>query len=253
MNKNLEAIKKLLATMSHKMTSEELSVALGSALILLAKELKRLNDLKGEDGKTPTEKELRDMILPLIPPSVKGDDGKDYVLTLKDKKEIAASIKVPVAEKIIERTETVKEQPIITEIVKEVAIPEKAEIIRDKLESLKDDERLDKSAIKGLEEGIAELRGLIAAVPRGGRALGMRKVPIIKRYSLTSQVNGSARSFTVPNDTVEILGIWGTQHPITFDTADWTFVGNTITLANTVSTPQAGQTLHAIIETLFYG
>jgi len=51
----------------------------------------------------------------------KGDKGDDYVLTSEDKKEIASLIKVPVVEKVIERTEVVKEQPIVTkEIVKEV-------------------------------------------------------------------------------------------------------------------------------------
>ena len=50
-----------------------------------------------------------------------GRDGEDYVLTEQDKKEIASSIKVPVVEKVIEKREIVKEQPIIkTEVVKEI-------------------------------------------------------------------------------------------------------------------------------------
>lgn len=51
----------------------------------------------------------------------KGDKGDNYILTKEDKKEIASSIKVPIVEKIIEKTEIVKEQPIIkNEIVKEI-------------------------------------------------------------------------------------------------------------------------------------
>ncbi len=85
----------------------------------------------------------------------KGDPGKDYILTQQDKEEIALlaskEIVVPVVEKVIEKTEVIKEQPIITEIVKEVALTDKPEIIRNKLEILQGDERLDKKSIKGLE------------------------------------------------------------------------------------------------------
>jgi len=50
-----------------------------------------------------------------------GKDGEDYILTDEDKKEIASSITVPIVEKVIERREVIKEQPIIkTEVVKEV-------------------------------------------------------------------------------------------------------------------------------------
>ena len=58
--------------------------------------------------------------------------------------------------------------PQITEIIKEVAVKDTPEEIRDKLETLKDDTRLDKSAIKGLEDEIKKLREEIASIPRGG-------------------------------------------------------------------------------------
>lgn len=54
-------------------------------------------------------------------------------------------------------------------------IPETPEIIRDKLETLKEDERLDKSAIKGLREEIEELRSLISS-KKGGGGGGFRKL-----------------------------------------------------------------------------
>ena len=82
--------------------------------------------------------------------------------------------------------------------------------------------------------------------------LGMRKVPIIKRINLTSQVDGNTRAFTLPRDTVEILGVFGTQFPITFDSADWTFAGQTLTLASGITTPESGQTLFVLVEVLFY-
>ena len=81
---------------------------------------------------------------------------------------------------------------------------------------------------------------------------GMRRIPIVKRVNLTSQVDGSTRAFSLPRDTVEVLGVWSTQFPITFDTADWTFAGNTLTLATGITTPASGQTLFCLVETLFY-
>lgn len=73
---------------------------------------------KGDDGYTP----------------VKGKDyfdGEDYILTERDKKEIAKSITVPVVEKVIEKRETViREVPVVTKeiIEKEVAILDDATV-----------------------------------------------------------------------------------------------------------------------------
>lgn len=80
-----------------------------------------------------------------------GEDGKDYVLTEKDKKDIAKSIKVPIVEKIIEKTEVIKEQPIITNEIKEVAVADTGEQIVDKINELptnEDDKKIDFSHIK---------------------------------------------------------------------------------------------------------
>lgn len=93
----------------------------------------------------------------------------------------------------------------------------------------------------------------LSKIPRG--KLGMRKIPIVKSVDLTSQVDGATVAFTLPNDTVKVLGVWGTQFPITFrQDVDWAFSGRTLTLqTDQLGTPQAGQTLWALIETLFYG
>jgi hypothetical protein len=101
--------------------------------------------IKGDKGDSPTEEELTPIITKLIPSPIHGKDGyspvknkdyfdgKDYILTEKDKKTIASNIKVPVIEKIIEKTEVIKEQPI----VKEVAKYELAEDIAKKLADYK--------------------------------------------------------------------------------------------------------------------
>ena len=99
-----------------------------------------------------------------------------------------------------------------------------------------------------LDKRFDELRQEIARIPRRGT----RKIPVVKRVNLTSQVNGSTRSFSLPQDTVEVLGVFGTQFPITFDNTDWTLSGHTLTLASGITTPAAGQTLFALVEVLFY-
>jgi len=81
--------------------------------------LKKRLDLK--DGKTPVK-------------GVDFFDGKDYILTEKDKNDIAKSIKVPVVEKIIEKTTV--EQPIITNEIKEVAVPDTGIEIVEKINEL---------------------------------------------------------------------------------------------------------------------
>lgn len=83
-------------------------------------------------------------------------DWKDYILTNKDKKEIAREIVVPIVEKVIEKTETIKEVPIITNEIKEVARYETPKEIVKKIESLEWQDRLSAKSIKWLEEFMVE-------------------------------------------------------------------------------------------------
>lgn len=85
-------------------------------------------------------------------------DGKDYILTEADKQAIAKRIDVPVVEKVVETI--IREQPITNEIIKEVAVynketmlrelPKLGRPVRDSLELLQGEERLDSNAVKGL-------------------------------------------------------------------------------------------------------
>jgi len=107
---------------------------------------------------------------------------------------------------------------------------------------------------KQLEEEIKELKDKLqklSELPRG-RVGGARKTTSTKRINLTSQCNGTLKSFALPKDVIEVLGVWGTQFPITFDTADFTLTGNTLTLTSEVSAPETNQTLFALVTTLFY-
>jgi hypothetical protein len=116
---------------------EELKKKLESELVL---EIDR-EELKGADGYTPVKGvDYFD-----------GKDGKNYILTNLDKKKIAKEIEVPVVEKIVERTEVIRETPIVTEITKEVENKDTGEQI---ITKINEDETslIKKEKIEGLDE-----------------------------------------------------------------------------------------------------
>jgi len=91
-----------------------------------------------EDGKTPTQEELTALIKPLIPPPGKDADEEAIVSTLEGR------------------------------------LPTMGETFRDGLELLQGDERLDESAIKGLEELIKRVAGpRVLAVGGSGGGKGV--------------------------------------------------------------------------------
>lgn len=110
------------------------------------------------------------------------DDGEDYVLTEADKAEIATLIKVPIVEKIIEKTQTIIEQPIVTNKIKEVAVldveslPQYGEKYRDGLELIqKEEDKLKIEAIGFLSEKLTALESkTLETKPRGGTPQGLR-------------------------------------------------------------------------------
>lgn len=114
---------------------------------------------------------------------------------------------------------------------------------------------LNGSLDPSIRKEIDDLKATIKRIA-GSRAGGSRKITYVKPYSLTSQCNGVLKAFTLPKDTLNVLGVFGTQFPITYDptgaNADWTFSGNTLTLGAAVGAPATGQTLWALIEVQFY-
>lgn len=86
----------------------------------------------------------------------KGDKGDSYVLTQEDKNDIAKSIKVPVVDRVIEKTEVVREIPIVTEnkfeTIKEVALKDTGEELVNKINELpvEADFQIDAKHIKNL-------------------------------------------------------------------------------------------------------
>lgn len=79
--------------------------------VKIAKETKKMKGDRGEKGEKGDRGEQGE----------KGDTGETYILSAKDKKDIAKAIDVPVVEKVIEKTETIREIPIVTNEIREVA------------------------------------------------------------------------------------------------------------------------------------
>jgi len=118
MSETNKLLKQLTEELKKKEQYEEVSYSI---------DIETQKKLKGEKGNTPTTEEITELIKPLIPKPIKGDDGNDYKLTENDKKEIAKTITVPVVEKIIQKTQ----------VIKEVYKKDTAKEIKRKLQSLK--------------------------------------------------------------------------------------------------------------------
>ncbi len=181
-----------------------------------------------------------------------GENGKDYVLTEDDKKEIASLvakfIKVPIVEKIIEKVEVIKEQPIVTEIVKEVALKDTSIEIRDKLETLKGDERLDIEAIKGVgnfqKEIFNEVNNRALSIVDQRTSFLVQKVSNLQNQvnnlstsssgtsvsieTPSGTINGSNSSFTVLN-TPKFISVDGLNK---FSPSNYTYSAGTITIVD---------------------
>lgn len=165
-----------------------------------------VEELRKERPDRDEIKEIVNEIVGTVIPE-KGDKGDDYILTEDDKREIASMIEVPKPQpdRIIEKhTETIREQPI--EIIKEVAVIDKTDLtkegeaIRDGLELLQDDERLDKKAIKGLDD-----YDEVARLAKQPRHIGGGKQNLYQQndVNIQSPTNGQVLKYNSTNNLWE--------------------------------------------------
>ncbi len=176
----IKEIEDVLVKMSGEFITTRTFLDFFEVLTELLKEVRDTSTANVDEFKATTDKLVSDRITELYTNNQAQWDkilsrvseirnGEDYVLTDKDRADIAGLITVPVVEKIIEKTEVIREQPIynetvkVTNEIKEVAVSDTSEDIRNKLELLTGDERLDKSAIRGLE-GVVDQEGLDRAI-----------------------------------------------------------------------------------------
>lgn len=192
---------------------------------------------KGDTGPEPTDKKLISLIEPLIPEPIPGENGEDYILTEKDKKEIASKIKVPIVEKVIEKTETIKEKNVI--------LKDTPEEVRDKLESLIKGKKLSIQAIEGLAEILKDLskknvqsnEGYMKGSVHNAKST---QIKFIDDETPSGVINGINTIFTikrVPAQGSLKLYRGGTRQRIT---EDYTLSGKTLTL---LIAPQVGEIL----------
>ena len=159
-----------------------------------------------------------------------GKDGENYILTEQDKKEIASTIEVPVVEKIIERTEVIKEQPIVTQEVKEVAVKDTGEEIVKKINELpiKEKFQIGWEHIKGLKKLIEQYKTkdmVFVGSGNGGR--------VVKSYDISSSLDGSTKTFSLPA-FYRILSVELSSFPHTLrPTTDYTTDANAMTITFT--------------------
>lgn len=157
-------------------------------------------------------------------------NGDDYILTEEDKQEIASKIEVPIVEKVIEKTEIIKEKPVVAE----VAMYETAEQIADKLNTL--EQAIDKDVIRGLSNELQNLRKSISDLKRqkGGAGAGGGGYPV-KSYDISDQLNGVLKTFTIPKNKYVIdAKISGPVTATLRPTIDYTYTATTITFTDEI-------------------
>lgn len=107
--------------------------------------------------------------------------------------------------------------------------------------------------MKDMMAEMKKVQNILSNIPRG-KAMGRAKVPTLQVIDLTTSFDGVATTATLPRDTVKVHMVWSTQFPqILRPNVDFTLSGNTLTLVTRqVGTVESGQTVVALIETLFY-
>lgn len=181
-----------------------------------------------------------------------GKIDKDFMFKVLDNKKYIDK-EISRVEKLIPKETDLSsiEERLNTLETEEVEEIEGKEIVEEinKLPVDTDDYKIDKEHIKGLVDEIKELRSLITS-NKGNTIRGGLPRRRITKADLSSQCNGVTKTFTMPVDTMEVIGVWGTQFPVIFSATDWSFSGRTLTLGDSLSAPETNQSLWALIETL---
>lgn len=153
-------------------------------------------------------------------------------------------------EKIIERVRATL--PTVEDI--ENNLPKLGERIRDALELLQGDNRLDINAIKGLKEDLEDRFERVRAQIASMRSIGRARIQVTQRVDLSDQCDGVTKTFNLGRkDVVAVLGVFSTQFPVNYNfSGDWTLSGSQLTLGDDVDAPASGQTLWCLVDTLFY-
>ncbi len=145
----------------------------------------------------------------------------------------------------VENGKDADEEKIVAEVLAQIKLPEQKENIvdgpdeiRNKLELLQGDERLDKSAIKGLEELEAKIN-----TPAPARIQTPAKAYQVRTKDASAQCDGANKTFTVGGTHFGIIGVFCTSSPSIYrPVIDYTVTATGILLTDAVIAPESGQT-----------
>lgn len=133
--------------------------------------------------------------------------------------------------------------PVIDKLEEE--LPKYGEAVRDALELLQDDERLDITAIKGLEELLEEIKQTKVLGGAGGSGAGKFNT---SKHNLSGSLDGSTRTFNLPAFR-EVISVHLSSLPLMIEDEDFTVDGSagTITFTSEVSDLDLGANQRCLI------
>ena len=173
--------------------------------------------------------------------------------------ELVKAYKLPSTADLISEVSKIVESSVVSQMPKSITIqeieadiPKLGAVIRNSLELLQDDERLDVSAIKGLDELIKKVEKLSEAKQTtrfvgGGGGVGRHNTFY---YDLSPYLDGTTKTFSLPA-AWKVIGVHsGGSTPATFrPTIDFTWSPNSITFTGEIeasTTLAAGQTIMVV-------
>lgn len=236
----LSQVKEILQFGQLKLASKEELAVIVKAILQAVKDLKDTN-----------AKEMNAIITALERSEKKAERSIEQTVTQakKDIQEAVAQVegKIPTMPDLsgldtriatLEQEETLQVEDVINELPKLGGTQ-----IRDALELLQGEERLDKSAVKGLDEIEKKLNERIDRIPTGRSAGGFRASHYTAYFPLTP--DGTTKIFTVPKSIYAV--VHGSDFPhIYFESATGGFTLNstrTQLTFNTVEAPTANSQL----------
>ena|SRR3990167_4958672 len=249
-NENLKQFAEAYNTFRKTITKEEFIEAF-KALQLAVRKIADLN----ADKRAELER-----ILTTLAEKVRGESGETLENVKRECKKQLATLKATIEDKLDEVKDgapgidgkDADNELIISTLTERLPTAEKlalevvgnGEAVRDGLELLQGNERLDKKAIKGLDEEFEKVNNRFDGV---SKAIGGINIGALKRHLLnidvSSQCNGDTRTFTIPSN-FGIFGVFSTQDPKIFrPTIDYTVGNQTVILDSGIPPIQSGQTL----------
>lgn len=175
---------------------------------------RKLNIKDGKDAKSPTKTELTALIKPLIPKPLKGNDGD-----------------TPTDVKLVK---------LIKPLIPASPEPDTPRQVRDKLVSLKDDERLPITAIHGYENVESSLRTAHADI-RNNNAFFLKYAgDTVRTHDLSDFLDGSTKTFTLPAGARVLLVISSSFPTLFRPTVDYTTTASSITFTDQIPAAALG-------------